>query len=1010
MHRIRPAIPVLVLAIGLLALAAAPVAWAQTMPPTQATAQSPATAAPADKPDPTLTLKIGDPKLKDKVMDLRVGAILAGRTGQPVGFEKMIDEMMAARIVHVGETHNSMPMHEIEFQVIRGLYAKDRHLAVGLEMVPVTLQETLNKWTAGLLTKDAFIREIRWYVTWNFNFGYYEKIFDFAREHRLPIYALNAPREVISKIRMRGWDALTEDEKGFFPGPPDLTNKDHRTLIRTVFESNDIPEAMKGAGLDMMFEGLYRGQSAWDEVMGANAVRAAQAEGRRVVVCVGSGHLLYNLGLNRRAFERSKLPFKTVIAVEVPAGTKSLPVSRAIGDYVFGLAPEEKPAFPNIGLGLKKVDGLENLVVDQKPEDGAASRAGFEKGDIVLSADGKAYTDINELRMELAKLRCGGEVKFKVLRAGAVKDVSLKCEKAAAAPPAEKRSPELTLGPCFGEGAQAAPVNTAPSVKLLKTPAEETGYTQYTQNEAIAAFLSRLAAEARDILTVSVVGRSLPSDSYGARDLFLVTLAQKGSGSPGAAVLDPGKPTVLFTAAQHGNEQSAKEAVLRLVRDLAVGPLRPLLAKVNVLAVPQTNPYGNFMNVRVNELDLDMNRDHVKLEAEGVRAIHRVFRAFRPEVTIDVHEKGDDYYRVSIGCVSNVNIGRDLQDLSRGVILAEVGAALKNKRIAFHEYLVTEDLGVDTSSGAARPDAASGPREEMKRYSTTDLNDGRNSLGIFETLSFIQEGASRHDLETLAARTDWQYQGLRAFLESVAGHAPEVLRAVRGDRARLLERAAVRAENDPIHLRMAYVRDPAVPELRLKRFERSTGPAAAGRVLRVDKKAGETVTAADFVAAAEPGRAAVVDEVVKHWFPNVEPTLSVPRPRGYIFRGSRLDIAETLLGLGVEVEAFVRDAILETEVYEISAVEPSDADYEAPKTIAAAAKPTRTPVYRGDFYVDAVQPAANLVPCLLEPQSAYGLIRYWKFKLVPEAGGLYEIVRYAGKDVPPVIPYRAWRP
>jgi uncharacterized iron-regulated protein len=409
------------------------------MPPGQGQAPATASAPPADKPDPTLTLKIGDPALKDRVMEIGVGAILSGRTGQPVGFERMIDEMQAARIVHVGETHNSMPMHEIEFQVIRGLYAKDKHLAIGLEMVPVTLQEALNKWTDGILTKDEFLREIRWYVTWNFNFGYYEKIFDFAREHRLPIYALNAPREVISKIRMRGWDALTDEEKAYFPGPPDTTNVDHRTLIRTVFASSEIPHAMMGPGLDQVFEGLYRSQSAWDEVMGANAVRAATAEGRRVVVCVGSGHLLYNLGLNRRAYEKSKLPFKTVIAVEVAAGKKSIPVSRAIGDYVFGLAVQEKPAFPTIGLAFKKVENLENLVIDAKPIEGAASRADFDKGDIVLSVDGKAYTDTNELRMELAKLRCGGEVKFKVLRAGQVKDVPLKCEKTPAAVPAEKK-------------------------------------------------------------------------------------------------------------------------------------------------------------------------------------------------------------------------------------------------------------------------------------------------------------------------------------------------------------------------------------------------------------------------------------------------------------------------------------------------------------------------------------------------------------------------------------------
>jgi len=436
----RHAIPFFVVALTLLGVAFL-MAQPQTMPgQAQPQTQDKSPAAPkAEKPDLTLTLKIGDPALKDKVMGLGPGAILAGRTGRPIAFDRMIDEMMAARIVHVGETHNSMPMHEIEFQVIRGLYERDHHLAIGLEMVPVTLQEALNKWTVGVLTKDEFLREVRWYVTWNFNFGYYEKIFDFAREHRLPIYALNAPREVINKIRMRGWDALTDAEKAFFPGPPDTTNADHRGLIRTVFESSEIPEAMRGAGLDMMFEGLYRGQSAWDTVMGANAVRAAQAEGRRVVVCVGSGHLLYNLGLNRRAYEMSKLPFKTVIAVEVPAGQKDLPVSRALGDYVFGLPTMDKPAFPNIGLGFKKIESLENLVIDAKPTDGAASRADFDKGDVVLSVDGKGYTDINELRMELAKLRCGGEMKFKVLRAGLVRDVSLKCERAAAAEPAEKK-------------------------------------------------------------------------------------------------------------------------------------------------------------------------------------------------------------------------------------------------------------------------------------------------------------------------------------------------------------------------------------------------------------------------------------------------------------------------------------------------------------------------------------------------------------------------------------------
>ncbi len=540
---------------------------------------------------------------------------------------------------------------------------------------------------------------------------------------------------------------------------------------------------------------------------------------------------------------------------------------------------------------------------------------------------------------------------------------------------------------------------------LPPTPAELANYLAYSQNEAVTAFLSALDA-ASDNVAVSVVGRSLGTDAYAARDIVLVVLSANGAAAP--EKLDRAKPTVLFTAAQHGNEQSAKEAVLRLVRDLAAGDLRPLLDKVNVLAMPQTNPYGNAMDVRVNELDLDMNRDHVKAEAEGVRAIHRVFRRWMPEATIDVHEKGDDFYRVSIGCVSNANIGRDLQDFSRQVLLAEVEKALEAKKIAFHEYLVTEDLGVDTSSGAAYAAGPGGPREEMKRYSTTDLNDGRNSLGIFETLSFIQEGASRHDLATLEARTTWQYHGLRAWLGSVAGHGPEVLEIVRGDRTRLLERSAVRAAGDPVHLRMRFARDPRQPELRLKRFETAESPIRG--ILKTDKKAGETLAAADLAPYPGPRTIRIVEETVKNWFPNVEPTLSVPRPRGYIVRGDRLDIIETLLDLGVEVGLVVRDGLMAAEAYEATAVVPAALDYLAPDKIEVAAKAVQVPVRRGDFFIDCVQPAANLAPCLLEPQSEFGLIRYWKFKLVPEAGGVFEILRLTGTAAPAVVPYKPWRP
>jgi S1-C subfamily serine protease len=145
-----------------------------------------------------------------------------------------------------------------------------------------------------------------------------------------------------------------------------------------------------------------------------------------MVVLAGSGHLLYNLGINRRAFEKSQLPFKTVVFVVIPKDKQGIEVSRTLADYVWGIPEEEKPAYPSLGLSFKKISGLENLVIDKKPIDGVAEDGNFEKGDVILSVDGKTFKDINELRVYLARFTWGNEVKFLLLRDAEEIQVGLK--------------------------------------------------------------------------------------------------------------------------------------------------------------------------------------------------------------------------------------------------------------------------------------------------------------------------------------------------------------------------------------------------------------------------------------------------------------------------------------------------------------------------------------------------------------------------------------------------------
>jgi len=374
------------------------------------------------KEDKSLLLQIGDKDYKDRIMEISPGQIYSKRAGKPVSFLKMIEDMKDDHFIYVGETHNSLPMHDIQLKIIQALYEHDNDLSIGLEMLPVSTQEVLNEWSLGTLTQEEFVQKVKWYVNWNYNFGFYEKIFKLAKKNRVPLYALNISREIIKKIRKKGWNELSDEEKNLVP-QPHLTDEEHRTLIRTIFENTEIPHQMKGESLEIAFEGLYRAQSAWDEVMAFNAIRALQE--KKMVVLAGSGHLFYNLGINRRAYERSHLPFKTVICLAVPEEKEGLEVSRSLADYVWGIPEQERPAFPSIGLSFNKFDGLDNLVVESKPIEGIAKGADFEKGDIILSVDGKDFNDINQLRIYLAKFIWDEEVKFRLLRRAQELEVTL---------------------------------------------------------------------------------------------------------------------------------------------------------------------------------------------------------------------------------------------------------------------------------------------------------------------------------------------------------------------------------------------------------------------------------------------------------------------------------------------------------------------------------------------------------------------------------------------------------
>jgi uncharacterized iron-regulated protein len=325
----------------------------------------------------------------------------------------------------VGESHTSIEYHNVQRRLIEELTAAGRKVFVGLEMYPYTEQAWLDKWSAGELNEDAFLKDSRWYKNWGYHWLYYRDIFMFSQKNKIRMFGVNTPREVVAAVRKKGFANLTPEESARIPSKIDTDSPDHKRLFKAYFAPED---SLHTTGMtDDQFNAMYNAQATWDATMGYNAVQALQKFGDKdtiMVVLIGSGHVAYGLGAERQA----KLWFDGKIASVIPMqavndkGEKPL-VRASYANFVWGVAPEKATLFPTLGFstGAKKEQGYPIIAVQPQT---IAAEAGFKVGDILLSMDGVALTDTEVTNRLMADKRWADSAEFKVKRG--TDDVTLK--------------------------------------------------------------------------------------------------------------------------------------------------------------------------------------------------------------------------------------------------------------------------------------------------------------------------------------------------------------------------------------------------------------------------------------------------------------------------------------------------------------------------------------------------------------------------------------------------------
>jgi len=315
----------------------------------------------------------------------------------------ILQKLEQQRVLFLGENHESMSNHLAHLEIIKRVHKKSgKKMVIGIEYLPRESQMALDRYIEHKTDETGFLRESHYFINWGYNYLFYKPIFDFARNQGIKIIALNINRELNRTIGYYGLSNLSPEQLKMLPSEIDFENSAHKERIREVFLAH---------GSHSTFQNFYTAQLIWDEVMAETAARYYIDNGKpAMVILAGNGHIAYRNGIPDRFTRRTgEKGFSVLFDSSIDAN---------IAEMLVVTDPVESP--PQAMIGLTFESPMELVVKSVVREDQL-----LQKGDHIISLDGKAVNTIEDVRVFTYRLKPGDTVEIFLEREGKKVKVTL---------------------------------------------------------------------------------------------------------------------------------------------------------------------------------------------------------------------------------------------------------------------------------------------------------------------------------------------------------------------------------------------------------------------------------------------------------------------------------------------------------------------------------------------------------------------------------------------------------
>ncbi len=203
-----------------------------------------------------------------------------------IPFKELIDKLLNYKVIYIGEVHTNKEIHDIQLEIIKALYERDKSLIIAMEAFQQPYQEALNLYVEGEISEEEMLKRTEYKKRWRFDTKFYSPIWRFAEKYGIKIVALNIPDELRKEVREKGLENI---KSPLLPPKVIYPPKEYEEFLE-----KSLGEHKK----KINWKRFLDVQTAWDNGMAYKLLKVLMLyPDHRIVVIVGKGHLYRGYGI-----------------------------------------------------------------------------------------------------------------------------------------------------------------------------------------------------------------------------------------------------------------------------------------------------------------------------------------------------------------------------------------------------------------------------------------------------------------------------------------------------------------------------------------------------------------------------------------------------------------------------------------------------------------------------------------------------------------------------------------